>query len=33
MGENCTHLLDGDSWKPLHKLSDLDASFEVLKES
>jgi len=33
MVENCTHLLDGDAWEPLHKLRDLGTIFEVLKES
>jgi hypothetical protein len=33
MVENRTDLLDGDAREPLHKLSDLDPIFEVLKES
>jgi hypothetical protein len=32
MVENHTHLLDSDGREPLHKLSNLDPIFEVLKE-
>jgi hypothetical protein len=33
MVKNRTHLLDGDAREQLHKLSDLDSIFQILKES